>query len=60
MDTPREGRRRTGDALMALLFSLGQHQALVAIQARVQDEENSGSGRCPHDLAGRAWPGRTH
>ena len=43
-----------GDALMSLLFSLGQHQAFVAIQARLQWEENSASGRCPHDLAGRA------
>ena len=34
---------------MSLLFR--QHQALVAIQARLQWEENSASGRCPHDLA---------
>ena len=27
-----------GDALMPMLFSLGQHQALVAIQSRLQDE----------------------
>ena len=43
-----------GDALMSLLFSLGQHQAFVAIHARLQWEENSASGRCPHDLAERA------
>ena len=35
---------------MSLLFR--QHQAFVAIQARLQWEENSASGRCPHDLAG--------
>ena len=28
-----------GDALMPMLFSLGQQQALVAIQARLQDDE---------------------
>ena len=29
-----------GDALMPMLFSLGQHQALVAIQSRLQDDES--------------------
>ena len=46
------GKEGRGDALMSLLFR--QHHAFVAIQARLQWEENSASGRCPHDLAGRA------